>query len=283
MSQASRQPQARPSGALRVWPGGGAARRSAPSPIRSLPRMAPPTRGSGGIAPALQPPPQLRGRPEVRRHGALRAEPGGGGPRPAPTEYDLCPRWPDRPGALRVSSPRRSRLPIPAGPAQHASFRVRRAWPERGTGPHRRCLLNTMSAPDGPTALGHCGYRPCVAAISPAQEPVDPRGAESPAVGVGPARYPCPPSLLHGRSESPPGNTIPAPLPSAHSPRGASPRPKPADDPLPGGYPQGNRSMRGIRRIPCGAPRVQDPGHPPSGPGAVTVAPSDRLRPPRRL
>ena len=26
--------------------------------------MAPPTRGSGGIAPALQPPPQLRGRPE---------------------------------------------------------------------------------------------------------------------------------------------------------------------------------------------------------------------------
>ena len=166
-------------------PGGGAARRSAPSPIRSLPRMAPPTRGSGGIAPALQPPPQLRGRPEVRRHGALRAGPGGGGPPPAPAEYDLCPRWPDRPGALRVSSPRRSRLPIPAGPAQHASFRVRRAWPERGTGPHRRCLLNTMSAPDGPTALGQCGYRPCVAAISPAQEPVDPRGAESPASGRG--------------------------------------------------------------------------------------------------
>ena len=59
-------------------PGGGAARRSAPSPIRSLPRMAPPTRGSGGIAPALQPPPQLRGRSEVRPHGTLRAGPGGG-------------------------------------------------------------------------------------------------------------------------------------------------------------------------------------------------------------
>jgi hypothetical protein len=229
-------------------PGGGAAPRSAPSPIRSLPRMGPPTRGTveiahprrsrpaspraglrrvllghsrydpgggGASTPAhaqydlcpgwapdpghwryrtsvLQPPPQLRGRSEVRPHGALRAGAGGGGSTAgAPAQYDLCPRWPDRPGALRVSC-------------------VEAASP---------VLLNTISAPDGPTTPGHCGYRRVTAIFY---------------------------------------------------------------DPRPGGYPQGNRPMRGTGRISCGAPRVQDPGHPPSRPGAVTVALSDRLQPSRR-
>ena len=51
--------------------------------IRSLPQMARSTRGTAGIL----------------RRSRL----------PSPPEYDLCPRWPHRPGALRVSS-RRSHL-----------------------------------------------------------------------------------------------------------------------------------------------------------------------------
>src|ERR1035437_9136889 len=92
------------------------------------------------------------------------------GPPPAPAQYDPCPRWPDRPGALRVSC-------------------VEAASP---------VLLNTISAPDGPTALGHCGYRR-VAAISPAQEPVDPRGTEGGGGGGAPPRYRWPPSDLTWR------------------------------------------------------------------------------------
>jgi hypothetical protein len=229
-------------------PGGGVAPRSAPSPIRSLPRMGPPTRGTVEIAhprrsrpaspraglgrvllghsrygpgwgrglnagarpirslPRMGPRPgalavshqrvaaasRLRGRSEVRPHGALRAGAGGrGSTAGAPAQYDLCPRWPDRPGALRVSC-------------------VEAASP---------VLLNTISAPDGPTTPGHCGYRRVTAIFY---------------------------------------------------------------DPRPGGYPQGNRPMRGTGRISSGAPRVQDPGHPPSRPGAVTVALSDRLQPSRR-
>jgi hypothetical protein len=141
-------------------------------------------------------------------------------------------------------------------------------------------LVNTISAPDGSTDPGHCGYRPYVAAISPAQEPVDPRGPEGRAGGVGPARYPWPPSDRHSGSESCP------PIPSLpqFAPRTA-PAARPAAEtslsPTSERLSTGNRFMRGTARIPCGAPRVQDPGHPPSRAGAVTVAFSDRLRPPR--
>ena len=301
--------------------------------------MGPPTRGIVEVAhPRRRRRASPRAGPRRVLLGHSRYDPGwGGASTPAHAQYDLCPGWLHRPGAVAVSPQRCSRLPsCAAGPRCVA---MGHCGQSRAEEVHRRRPLNTISAPGGPIDPGHCAYRPRVEAASPFRPgqpntrpsgyvghgPSEERGptagassirclpqmapppwgtagivpASQPSrqhrspstlavrrvlrVGVGPARYPCPPSLLHGRSESPPGNTIPAPLPSAHSPRGASPRPKPADDPLPGGYPQGNRSMRGIRRIPCGAPRVQDPGHPPSGPGAVTVAPSDRLRPPRRL
>ena len=95
----------------------------------------------------------------------------------APAQYDLCPRWPDRPGALRVSSLRAAASPVRRSD-RDASFGALRVWPEWGRSstagaPSLRSLPQTA-----PTDPGHCGYRPCVAAISPAQEPADPRGAE---------------------------------------------------------------------------------------------------------
>ena len=234
-------------------PGGGAAPRSAPSPIRSLPRMGPPTRGTVEIAHPR------RSRPASPRAGLRRVllghsryDPGGGGAStPAHAQYDLCPGWAPDPGHWRyrpsVAAASPAARPVrgasswdtagragrregpPSAPAQ---YDLCPRWPDRPGALRVSCveaaspvLLNTISAPDGPTALGHCGYRR-VAAISPAQEPVDPRGTEGRASGVRPARYACPPWHLHGRSESSPTNTIPAPGPSAHSPSGASPRPE---------------------------------------------------------
>jgi len=136
-SQPSRQPQsrprARPSGALQVWTrvGEGPQRRRTPNTI-SAPD-GPPTRGIGGIAPAccsrLPAARPVRGasswgtagrggrtRVHRRRARSIRSLPqmarstrGTAGilrrsRLPSPPQYDLCPRWPHHPGALRVSS-----------------------------------------------------------------------------------------------------------------------------------------------------------------------------------
>ena len=214
-------------------PGGGAAPRSAPCPIRSLPRMGPPTRGIVEVAhPRRRRRASPRAGPRRVLLGHSRYDPGWGGAstpahantisapdgstdpgqwryrpslaaaspaaRPArgasswgtagragrrrstagaPAQYDLCPRWPDRPGALRVSSLRAAASPVRRS-ARDASVGALRVWPEWGRSstagaPSLRSLPQTA-----PTDPGHCGYRPCVAAISPAQEPADPRGAE---------------------------------------------------------------------------------------------------------
>jgi len=195
-SQPSRQPQsrprARPSGALQVWTrvGEGPQRRRTPNTISAPDGSTDPGQwryrpSVAAASPAARPARGASSWGTAGRAGRRRSTAG------ASAQYDLCPRWPDRPGALRVSC-------------------VEAASP---------VLLNTISAPDGPTTPGHCGYRRVTAIFY---------------------------------------------------------------DPRPGGYPQGNRPMRGTGRISSGAPRVQDPGHPPSRPGAVTVALSDRLQPSRR-
>jgi len=230
--------------------------------------MAPPTRGSGGIAPALQPPPQLRGRPEVGPHGALRV---GGSPPPEPRQYDRCPRWPDRPGALWVLSCRRSRLPSPAASPTRV-LRGRRVWPAWGRRPHRR----------GPRQYDLCPrwlHQPGALRVSPLRRShlagtgaCRPSGCGGSCGWRGTRPIPLAPSHRHSGSESSP------PIPSLprFSPRTA-PAARPAAEtslsPTSERLSTGNRSMRGTARIPCGAPRVHDLGHPPSGPGAVTVAP----------
>jgi hypothetical protein len=160
-------------------PGGGAAPRSAPCPIRSLPRMGPPTRGIVEVAhPRRRRRASPRAGPRRVLLGHSRYDPGwGGASTPAHAQYDLCPGWLHRPGALRVSSLRAAASPVRRS-ARDASFGALRVWPEWGRSstagaPSLRSLPQTA-----PTDPGHCGYRPCVAAISPAQEPADPRGAE---------------------------------------------------------------------------------------------------------
>ncbi len=159
-------------------PGGGAAPRSAPCPIRSLPRMGPTDPGQwryrpsvAAASPAARPARGASSWGTAGRAGRRRSTAG------APAQYDLCPRWPDRPGALRVSSLRAAASPVRRSD-RDASFGALRVWPEWGRSstagaPSLRSLPQTA-----PTDPGHCGYRPCVAAISPAQEPADPRGAE---------------------------------------------------------------------------------------------------------
>ncbi len=224
--------------------------------------------GHCGIAPALQPPPQLRGRLEVRPPGALRV---GGSPPPEPRQYDRCPRWPDRPGALWVLSCRRSRLPSPAASPTRV-LRGRRVWPAWGRRPHRR----------GPRQYDLCPrwlHQPGALRVSPLRRShlagtgaCRPSGCGGSCGWRGTRPIPLAPSHRHSGSESSP------PIPSLprFSPRTA-PAARPAAEtslsPTSERLSTGNRSMRGTARIPCGAPRVHDLGHPPSGPGAVTVAP----------
>jgi hypothetical protein len=100
-------------------PGGGAAPRSAPCPIRSLPRMGPPTRGIVEVAhPRRRRRASPRAGPRRVLLGHSRYDPGwGGASTPAHAQYDLCPGWLHRPGAVAVSPQRCSRLPsCAAGP-----------------------------------------------------------------------------------------------------------------------------------------------------------------------
>src|ERR1019366_5807675 len=128
---------------------GGEGRQRRRTPIRSLPRMAPPTRGSGGIAPALQPPPQLRGRPEVRPHGALRAGPGGGGPPPArPLNTISAPDGPIDPGHCGYR-------PCPQPPPQFGGQPETRPSGHFGYGPS-----GGGAPPPGPPHYDLCPRRP---------------------------------------------------------------------------------------------------------------------------
>jgi hypothetical protein len=291
-------------------PGGGAAPRSAPSPIRSLPRMGPPTRGTVEIAhPRRSSPASPRAGLRRVLLGHSRYDPRwGGASTPAHAQYDLCPGWAPDPGHWRYRPCALQPPPQLRGRSEVRPHGTLRAGPGGGR-VHRQRPLNTISAPDGPIDPGHCGYpasKPPPQSSSirslPQMAPL-PWGTAG-IVASQPSRQHRSPSTLGVRRVvrvecHPPDTPVPLRIymvGASHLPaipflpqvpprtaQVARPRGrKPAYDLLPGGYPQGNRSMRGTRRIPCGAPRVQDPGHPPSGPGAMTVALSDRVRPPRR-
>ena len=129
-------------------PGGGAAPRSAPSPIRSLPRMGPPTRGTVEIAHPR------RSRPASPRAGLRRVllghsryGPGWGrglnaGARPIRS----LPRMGPRPGALAVSHQRVAAASPAARPVRGAS-----SWGTAGRGGrtrvHRRRARSIRSLP----------------------------------------------------------------------------------------------------------------------------------------
>jgi hypothetical protein len=159
-----------------------------------------------------------------------------------PDQYELCPRYPKRAGALRVSPLGRERLP---------SCGTTRGPPSWRTAP----MPGMAEAPTaGARSIRHL----------PRSD-----GAIRGTVGIAPLRC----SHLPQPREQPRPMPLPAPMPAPNSRSGPSPRSKLAYDPPPAGYPQGNPYRRGIDRIPCGAPRVRHPGHPWSGSGAVIVAP----------
>jgi hypothetical protein len=205
--------------------------------------------GHCGIARRLQPPPKLRGRLEVRPPEALRV---GGSPPPEPSQYDRCPRWPDRPGALRVSSCPRSRLPSPAASLTRVlrgtsgMARVRNGAPPPVPPQYDLC----PRWPHRPGALRVSSLRRSHLANTGARRP---SGCGESCEWRGTRPIPLSPFASTCSERVIPGNTIPAPLSSAHSPSGASPRPKPAYHPRPSGYPQATD--------PCGAPPVSRAGH----------------------
>ena len=262
-------------------PGDGAAPRSAPSPIRSLPRMGPPTRGTVEIAhPRRSRPASPRAGPRRVLLGHCGYGPGWGeASTPAHAQYDLCPGWLHRPGAVAVSPQRCSRLPsCAAGPRwvlmghcgrsgrsrSTAGARSIRSLPQMARSTRGTARIVPASKPPpqsgraSPTRVlrgtsGMARVRNGAPPPVPPQYDVCPRwphrtralrvsslrrshlastGARRPS-GCGElcewrGTRPIPLSLFASTCSEQllPGNTIPAPLPSAHSPGGASPRPE---------------------------------------------------------